>query len=263
MGDLRHVLAGLVLAIGLTLGARADVVTRLPTQDRVVALTFDACMAHEPASFDRQLLEFLVSRRLPFTLFVTGKFIEHNRTDMERLAALDFVDIENHSFDHPNGMNRFRPDDVLRQVTRAGELIRELTGRTPQFFRFPAGNYNARGLAAVEGEGVHVVHWRWATGDPSRAETAERLHERVMRLTEPGDILIFHINGRGWHTAEALPRIVDDLQAQGYRFVLVSDYLGERRRQPTAIDKTAAAARRMIEGLAQRAAAASPLGAFR
>lgn len=263
MGDLRHLLAGLVLALGLACSARADVVTRLPTADRVVALTFDACMAHEPASFDRQLLEYLVSRRIPFTLFVTGRFIEHNRADMERLAGLDFVDIENHSFDHPNGMNRFRPDDVLRQVSRAEEVITDLTGRPSQFFRFPAGNFNARGLAAVEAQGLHVVHWRWATGDPSRSETADRLHERVLRQTEPGDILIFHINGRGWHTAEALPRIVEDLQAQGYRFVLVSDYLGQPRRQPHAIDKTAAAARRMIEALALRAAAAGPLGAFR
>ena len=43
--------------------------------------------------------------------------------------------------------------------------------------------------------------------------------------TRPGDILIFHINGRGWHTAEALPRMIEGLSAAGYRFVLLRDYL--------------------------------------
>lgn len=263
MGAWRIFLFGLLVTLALAESAHAELVTRLPTSEKVVALTFDACMAHEPAAFDRQLLEFLVSRRIPFTLFVTGKFIEHNRADMERLAALDFVDIENHSWDHPNTMNRFKPDDVVRQVSRANEAIEALTGRKPQFFRFPAGNFKESGLTAVEQQGLHVVHWRWASGDPARSETAERLHERVIRLTEPGDILIFHINGRGWHTAEALPRIVDDLQAQGYRFVLVSDYVGEPRRLPGPLQRTAARAARMIEQMAQRAAAASPLGAAR
>ena len=261
MGAWRIFFFGLLVTLASAESARADLIRRLPTADKVVALTFDACMAHEPASFDRQLLEFLVSRRIPFTLFVTGKFIEHNRADMERLAALDFVDIENHSWDHPNTMNRFRPDDVVRQVSRANETIQELTGRKPQFFRFPAGNFKDSGLAAVEQEGMHVVHWRWASGDPARSETADRLHERVSRLTEPGDILIFHINGRGWHTAEALPRIVDDLQVQGYRFVLVSDYVGERRRPPGPLERTAATATRMLEQVTQRAAVASPFGA--
>ncbi len=261
MGAWRIILFGLLLTLASVASARAELVTRLPTADKVVALTFDACMAHEPASFDRQLLEFLVSRKIPFTLFVTGKFIEHNRADMERLAVLDFVDIENHSWDHPNTMNRFRPDDVVRQVSRANDTIQELTGRKPQFFRFPAGNFKDSGLVAVEQVGMHVVHWRWASGDPARSETADRLHERATRLTEPGDILIFHINGRGWHTAEALPRIVDDLQVQGYRFVLVSDYVGERRRRPGPLERTAATATRMLEQVTQRAAVASPFGA--
>ena len=46
-----------------------------------------------------------------------------------------------------------------------------------------------------------------------------------MAATRPGDILIFHVNGRGVHTAEAIPAIVEGLEAKGFRFVLLSDYL--------------------------------------
>jgi hypothetical protein len=61
--------------------------------------------------------------------------------------------------------------------------------------------------------------------------------------------------------AEALPRIADELKAQGYRFVLVSDYVGERRRPSGPLQRTAAIATRMLEQVTQRAAVASPFGA--
>jgi hypothetical protein len=55
------------------------------------------------------------------------------------------------------------------------------------------------------------------------------LYSRTMRQVAPGDVLIFHINGRGVHTAEAMPAIVQGLEKAGYRFVLVSDYVGKKR----------------------------------
>lgn len=206
--------------------ARADLATLLPTNDKVVALTFDACAGWERVSFDRPFLEFLLLRQIPFTLFATGKFVEDNASHIAMLATVDFVDIENHSWDHPNTMNRFAPQAGEQQIVGAQESISRVTGHAPQVFRFPAGNFSARGLQAAEALGLHVVHWRWASGDPSESETAERLIERTMTNVAPGDILIFHINGRGFHTAEALPQIIDRLQADGYRFVLVSEYIG-------------------------------------
>jgi len=35
-----------------------------------------------------------------------------------------------------------------------------------------------------------------------------------------------HANGRGWHTAEALPQMIEYLQEQGYRLVRVSQLVG-------------------------------------
>ena len=70
-----------------------------------------------------------------------------------------------------------------------------------------------------------MVHYRWEVGDPDPHETGPRIVREIMEGTRPGDIEIFHINGRGWHTAEALPRVIDELRADGYRFVLLKDYL--------------------------------------
>ena len=216
------------LFVGASNG-HADVIAHLPTNDRVIALTFDACEAGKPVAFDRAILDYLLARKIPFTVFVTGRFVQTNRADIEALATLDFVDIENHSWNHPNTMNRFAAHAVVEQAERTQAIVTEATGRAPQFFRFPAGNYNKAGLEALEERGLKVVHWRWATGDPDPREGAKALVRRVTTKTEPGDILIFHINGRGVHTAEALPHIVERLEADGYRFVLISDYIGTPR----------------------------------
>jgi peptidoglycan/xylan/chitin deacetylase (PgdA/CDA1 family) len=263
MGYLRVAFLSLMLALPAIGAVRADVITRLPTDDKVIALTFDACQAHEPASFDRPLLDYLLENRLPFALFVTGRFAQNNRADMERLALRDHVEFGNHSWDHPNTMNRFDAETTRVQASRADAVIEEITGRKPAFFRFPAGNYNATALAAVEAEGMPVIHWRWATGDPARSETAERLEARVSRRAQPGDILIFHINGRGWHTAEALPRIVDKLRSEGYRFVKLSDYIHTPRQPPTRLDRAASATRLLMERFTLGAAAGNPFGAAR
>jgi peptidoglycan/xylan/chitin deacetylase (PgdA/CDA1 family) len=242
----------------VALAARADVLTRIPTNDRVVALTFDACEAGEPMSFDRGVLDYLVARRIPFTVFASGKFVETNLASVQTLASLDFVEIENHSWNHPNTMNHFAADAVLDQVGRAHDAITAATGRSPQFFRFPAGNYNEEGRRAVENLGYHVVHWRWATGDPDPRESANALFDTVTTNVAPGDILIFHINGRGVHTAEALPRIVEQLEADGYRFALISDYIGQPRPRALPAPLATSAARRQLNDWLARA----PLLAF-
>lgn len=253
-------LVGLCAAF-ISLPSRADVITRLPTEDKVVALTFDACMAHEPASFDHSILDVLVERKIPFTVFASGRFVETNAADIEALSKFDFVDVENHSWDHPNNMDRFKPEHVVSEVDRATVAIASATGRIPQFFRFPAGNYNEAGLKAVEAMGLHVVHWRWASGDPDKSESANALYNRVTEKTRPGDILIFHINGRGWHTGEALPRILDTLQAEGYRFVLVSDYIGTPRERARLPLDPLAAAGKLITSVSTPPLPISPGGA--
>jgi peptidoglycan/xylan/chitin deacetylase (PgdA/CDA1 family) len=206
-------------------------------------------------SFDRGILDYLLERKIPFTVFATGRFVQTNRADVEALSKLDFVEIENHSWNHPNTMNHYATEAVVEQAERARQTIEQATGRAPQFFRFPAGNYNKGGLAALEARGYKVVHWRWATGDPDPRESAEALFNRVTTKVEPGDIVIFHINGRGVHTAEALPRIVEQLEAEGYRFVLISDYIGnpKPRTPPPEAPSTIAAFQHMIDNWLTRA----------
>ena len=211
------------------LPARGDVVTRLPTNERVLALTFDACERHETMKLDTGISDYLVTHRIPFTVFLSGRFAADNAEAVKKLAALPFVELENHSWDHPNQMPSLADDDVRAEVLKTDAEVARLTGRGTAFFRFPALHYDARTLALVEALGFTVVHYRWEAGDPDPRETADRIVAETLEAVRPGDILIHHINGRGWHTAEALPRLIPALRDKGYRFVLLRDYLKDKR----------------------------------
>ena len=203
----------------------ADIITRLPTREKVVALSFDACQAVERMQLDRAIVDLLVERRIPFTIFAGGRFARDNAAGLRALAHLGFVDIENHSWSHRRDMRLLEDAQVETEIRRAEAMLEAVTGRHPTLFRFPGGNADERTAAIARGLGYRVVHWRWAEGDPDPQLTADNLVAQTLARTRAGDILIFHVNGRGVHTAEALPRILDGLAARGYRFVAIRDFL--------------------------------------
>ncbi len=191
----------------------------------MVALTFDACESRTPATLDKRISDYLVTANIPFTIFAAGRFARHNGADLTALAQTGLVEIENHSMNHNNHMDRMTEAEVRQEVTDADAAIYGATGRHTHFFRFPAGNYSPLALETVEKMGYRVVHWTFPSGDPARVVTPQHLKEWVLSQTKPNNILIFHINGRGWSTPDALPDIVADLQRRGYRFTTLADAL--------------------------------------
>jgi peptidoglycan-N-acetylglucosamine deacetylase len=217
--------AGIGLLLLSTGAAEAEIILRLPTSERVVALTFDACEQSHAMKLDTGISDYLVAHRIPFTVFLSGRFVEDNEGAVRALSRLAFVELENHSWDHPNRMTRLADGDVRDEILKTDAEIRRVTGRGTAFFRFPAITYDARTLADAEALGFRVVHYRWEAGDPDPRETADRIVRETLEAVRPGDILIQHINGRGWHSAEAMPGLIAGLEAKGYRFVLLRDYL--------------------------------------
>ncbi|MGD9947164.1 MAG: polysaccharide deacetylase family protein [Desulfobulbus sp.] len=215
-----------VVAWGAVSPAFSEVVTRLPGKNPVIALTFDACETKTPSFFDQKILTFLLAERIPFTLFISGKFARRNADELKELSRNPLVEVENHSLNHIQHMERLSHEAVIQEVVGCEQLLSEITGRKPVFFRFPAGNYDQRTLRIVEGLGYRVVHWSFASGDPDKRVSPGWLSAWVLSQARQGNILIFHINGRGYSTGKALPEIVRQLHRKGYQFVLLRDLLG-------------------------------------
>lgn len=201
-----------------------QIITGFDTKEKAIVFTFDACETVTPAYFDKVLLNYIIDNKIPVTLFLSGKFIERNLSDVKDISKYDFIEIENHSYSHRNFKKVVR-SDILSDIKKNEVLITEAAGKSPIFFRFPYGEYSINNLKEVEEAGYKVVHWTFPSGDPDKAITKEQLIKNVVDNVKSGDILIFHINGRGWKVKEAFPEIVHILKRRGYQFYLLRDVL--------------------------------------
>ena len=199
----------------------AEVIDKLKIH--AVALTFDACETKTPSYFDEKILSYLVREEIPFTVFMTGKFAKRNSSRLQELARLTFVEIENHSFNHYQHMERLSDNDVRCEVKELDDLMMRIIGKKTKYFRFPGGNYDERTLRIIEEMGYKVVNWSFPSGDPDRKVTPEKLTRWVASKSRRGNVLVFHINGRGYSTGEALPMIIKSLREKGLKFAKMDD----------------------------------------
>lgn len=218
---------------------------RLPAGQKLVALTLDLCeQPGEIAGYDGAIIDFLRSEGVKATLFVGGKWLRSHERRARQLMADPLFEIANHSAAHRN--LRMLSGDRLKEeieapqrayeavheafsreqcVTDAGAAAWRTLPRRMSLFRFPYGACNAASLGAVNDAGLLAIQWDVSLGDPWPGQSAAAIAREMLGKTKPGSIIIGHANGRGFHTAEALPMVIPKLKAQGYRFVTVSELL--------------------------------------
>lgn len=217
----------LLLVLCAAPGAAAEerLVTHGPRQQPLVALTFDVCQKPgRPAGFDRKLVDLLRRERVPATFFMGGEWMRTHPEETRLLAAEPLFELANHSFSHPD-LRTLDAAGIAAEVRRTDDLLAELAGRRSRLFRLPYGWYDGRVLDALGELGVAVIQWDVVSGDPDPKADAEAILKEVKRHARGGSIVIMHANGRGWHSAEALPAILAWLREQGLKPVTISELL--------------------------------------
>ena len=111
------------------------------------------------------------------------------------------------------------------ELQETQDVMYHLTGKQGTLFRPPYGEYSPALLSVAGGLGLHTFTWDVVTGDPDPHVTAPDIERAVAQRVRPGSIVIMHMNGRGWHTAQALPTVIASLRRRGYQFVTVSQVL--------------------------------------
>lgn len=111
----------------------------------------------------------------------------------------------------------------MTELSKTQSIIRKITGITPKYFRPPYVEMNQPLIDVADSLGLRVVMYDLASGDPDTNITAQRMIPYVVSSAKNGSIIVMHVNGRGWHTAEALPSIIAGLKKRGFRFVKISE----------------------------------------
>jgi peptidoglycan/xylan/chitin deacetylase (PgdA/CDA1 family) len=204
-------------------GARAPI-HRVETREPVVAITFDACATRTHGyGFDRGVYDVLKAGGVPATIFVSGRWVEFHPAEMAELARDPLVTFGDHSYDHPH-MPRLTPARIGEELDQTEAALARY-GKKSVAFRPPFGDWSRRVIDVARARGLPTVTWDVVSGDPSARTTAAGMRRNVLGHARAGSIVIFHINGRGRKTAEALPEILRALRGQGLRFVSLGELL--------------------------------------
>jgi peptidoglycan/xylan/chitin deacetylase (PgdA/CDA1 family) len=128
----------------------------------------------------------------------------------------------------------------LREFTNTQAVIRKITGKTPRYFRPPYGEVDDRVAALARKTGLVTIQYDIASGDPDPALSADAIARGVLHEARGGSIVVFHMNGNGARTAEALPLVIEGLRQKGFALVTVGELLGREGFQSPVIRARAA-----------------------
>jgi len=201
--------------------------SQLPTDRKIVALTFDAGSGAQGVP---PILSTLNSTGVPGTFFLTGRWIEQYPGPAQQIAASPTNVIGNHSYDHPY-FTQLTTDQIDQEVVSTENLIETKTDRYPRpIFRFPYGDSDSTCVADVNRLGYGSIRWTVDTLDWKGASTGQSvatIRQRVLNGLRPGEIVLMHVGAADDGTtldADALPYVIADLEALGYGFVDVWNF---------------------------------------
>lgn len=214
------VLAGALLgASPLLRRARPPLLAAPPLYPFRIALTFDDG-PHAPAT--EALLDVLRRRRAAATFFVVGKQVERYPALVKAMVRRGH-EVANHTFNHPD-LRSLDADRVLEELDLAREAVEQAAGVSPFLFRPPGGRYNAGTIEAARRGGYRMALWTVFPRD-HEGPPVEELRRRVLADARDGGVVLLHSGMDS--TLRALPGIIEDLRARGFRFLTLSRMLEE------------------------------------
>ena len=206
----------------------------------LIALTFDD--GPDP-TWTAPILDILKQENVPATFFIIGKNGQAY-PDLMRRIVNEGHEIGNHTFTHPN-LGEIPLSLTELELNATQRLIESEVGRSTVLFRPPYfGDAEADKPEEVEPAiraqelgylmvGVRIDPDDWKLPVTAR-EIVDRTIQRAMD-TNPetrGQVVLLHDSGGDREaTVEALPQLIHELRARGFRFVPVSELAGLSRDQ--------------------------------
>ncbi|MDA3899657.1 MAG: polysaccharide deacetylase family protein [Spirochaetes bacterium] len=141
--------------------------TRLDTNKKVVALTFDACGGRGSSGYDAELISYLREQNIKATLFLNVRWIEKNFDAFTDLINDPLFQIENHGLRHKpatvNGACVYgirgtrNIDQLIEEVELSAQLFEKYGAKKPKYFRSGTAWYDTASIKIIGSSGIMVV----------------------------------------------------------------------------------------------------------
>ncbi|MGH6642919.1 MAG: polysaccharide deacetylase family protein [Bradyrhizobium sp.] len=203
----------------------------LPLEDHEVVLTFDDGPLPK---YSYQILNILAAHCAKATFFLVGRQAQANPEGVRRIRDAGHT-IATHTQSHPGNMNRLPIDHAQKEIEDGIASVTAALGdgtAPAPFFRIPGLGRSDVIEEYAEANGLQVWSADFPADDWRHVSPARVYDLAIQRLEAKGKgILLLHdIQPR---TVAALPRILSELKARGYRIVHVVPATPDRPATPT------------------------------
>jgi peptidoglycan/xylan/chitin deacetylase (PgdA/CDA1 family) len=158
------------------------------------------------------------------TFFVVGSQAERHPEAL-RMILRRADELGNHTFSHPN-LTRVARADLLEELDKTRRIMEKAGSRGPLLFRPPGGDFNGGVLSAAREAKYRVVLWTVLARDHESPPPAE-IAGRVLAEATDGGVILLHSGVE--NTVRALPGLLDELRARGFRCVTVGELISDPR----------------------------------
>jgi len=196
-------------------------INRVETSEKVVALTFDD---GPTARTTEEVLKILAEKNIKATFYVIGQNAEQYPKQLQKIVEQG-NELGNHSYSHKRFL--FKAQSFIdEEIKKTDQLIRQAGYAGEITFRPPNGK-KLFGLPwYLSKHEIKTIMWDIEPDTYYQGNT-----ENIVRYTldniKPGSIILLHplCDNNCEADRQALPKIIDGLTAEGYRFVTISQLL--------------------------------------
>jgi peptidoglycan-N-acetylglucosamine deacetylase len=199
-----------------------EIVPRIDTRQKVVALTFDD--GPTPGMTD-EVLSILNEAGVKATFFVIGANLERNLEDGRKIVAAGH-ELGNHSYSHKRMVLK-TPSFIESEIERTDQLIRQAGYRPAIHFRPPYGKKLILLPYFLARTSRKTITWDVEPDSyPEIAADSNKIVAHVMEKTRPGSIILLHVMSESRsESLKAVKGVINGLKGQGYSFKTVSEML--------------------------------------
>ncbi|NBV29233.1 polysaccharide deacetylase [bacterium] len=208
---------------------------RIKTEEKVIALTFDACGSPKSDgkgnNIDDDLINFLIKENIKATLFMNGRWIDVNKELFKQLASNPLFEIGNHGLHHKpasvNGKMIYGEvgskniAELVEEIEGNARKIENITGKRPKFYRSGTAYYDEVAVKVAR-DLDHEVAGFSVIGDAGTSFSATTI-KNILLKAKAGDIILYHINHPESQVGKALIEGLPLLKKKGFKFVRLSD----------------------------------------
>lgn len=208
-----------IVTVSNTVNGRELPIYSVDTPDKKVALTFDAAWGNEDT---QKILDILKEYNVHVTFFMTGGWVSSYPDDVKKIQEAGH-DLGNHSENHKN-MSQLSDTECQQELMEVHNRVLELTGVNMNLFRPPYGDYDNEVIQTAKACGYSTIQWDVDSLDWKDYGVDQTIRTVLQHKSlQNGSIILMHNGAK--YTAQALPKIIEGLQEQGYQIVPLSQLI--------------------------------------